>query len=175
MIDFSQIGFEEAKKLAPEDYRAWLDWEPERPPISSFALCTNEGRVGFLEEYIWRGEEALFEAVTILWDQLCEPKANRCFGIGLAAGSGGTGKWALAKFLRKALREALDHDYVQPCGYDYPDIHTFHTASMEFFAASYDHYERAVQKYADLLVTHPFGNAPRACKLIKGPWGNSTE
>lgn len=173
MIDYSAISGEEAINLPPEEFAAWLAWEPERPPISSFALHTNEGRVGFLEEYIWRGDEALFEAVNVLWDQLCDPKPERCFGIGLAAGTGGTGKWALAKFLKRALRESLDYDCPQPCGKDYPSIHEFHQASMEYFAADRAHYERTVQKYADLLVADPFGAHVPKCKILPGPWADA--
>ena len=166
------MSAEEARKLSPEDCRAWLDWEPEHPPLRSYALCTNEGRVGLLEEYIWRGDEALFEAVTVMWDQLCEPRAERCMGIGLAGGSGGTGKWALAKFLKRALREALDYDCPQPCWEPHQSIHEFHEATMAFFAADYAHYERTVQKYANLLVADPFGRPSATCKLIQGPWGS---
>jgi hypothetical protein len=125
------------------------DFEP--PPPSAYPLCTNEGRCGFLEAYIWRGEEALFEAVNHLWNELHPPKAYRCTLIGLAAGTGGTGKKALIPFLRKALRDALHDDLPQPWGEQYPDIDAFHEAAMAYFAASHSHYETMIQKYANLM------------------------
>ena len=64
------------------------DFEPPAP--SAYPLGTNDGRCGFLEAYIWRGEDALWESVNHIWHQLAEPKALRCTMIGLAAGKGGS-------------------------------------------------------------------------------------
>jgi len=69
------------------------DEEFEPPPPSAYPLCTNEGRRGFLEAYIWRGEAALWESVNHIWNQLCPPKAYRCTLMGVAAGTGGSGNW----------------------------------------------------------------------------------
>ena len=145
------------------------DDEFEPPPPSAYPLCTNEGRCGFLEAYIWRGEEALFEAVNHIWNQLRPPKAYRCTLIGVAAGTGGTGKKALTAFLRRALRAALDDDLPQPWGKQYADIDAFHEAAMGYFAASHSHYETMIQKYANLLN----GDVPNAtddAEVIQGPW-----
>lgn len=148
---------------APEDDE---DFDP--PPPSAYPLCTNKGRCGFLEAYIWRGEEAMFEAVNHIWNQLLPPKAARCTLIAHAAGTGGTGKKALINFLRKALRESLDDGLVQPSsGYD--SIDTFHAASMDYFANSYAHYEQTIAKYANLMN----GDAPDVtddAEVIQGPW-----
>ena len=143
------------------------DFDP--PPPSAYPLCTNEGRCGFLEAYIWRGEEALFEAVNHIWNQLRPPKAYRCTLIGFAAGTGATGKKALTAFLRRALRDALDDDLPQPWGEQYPDIDAFHEAAMAYFAASHNHYETMIQKYANLMN----GEAPDATHgavVLEGPW-----
>lgn len=147
-----------------------LDDDDVEPPMpSAYPLCTNEGRCGFLEAYIWRGEEVLWEAVNHVWNQLLEPKAQRCTMMGFAAGTGGAGKKALVPLLRRALREALDHELVQPDLKDYPDIDAFHQASMAFFAADYALYEKAIQKYADILNGGAEG-APHTCRIIAGPW-----
>ena len=149
-----------------EEWIASLDVDP--PPPSAYPLCTDEGRRGFLEAYIWRGEAALFESVTHIWNSLNPPKSYRCTLIGLAAKTGGNGKKALIPFLRKALRESLDDGLVQPCG-GFSDIDEFHQASMDYFAASYSHYERSVQKYANLLNGEAPDVSPEG-EVIEGPW-----
>jgi len=141
------------------------DFEPPSP--SAYPLCSNEGRCGFLEAYIWRGEAALWESVNHIWNQLLPPKAERCTAIGLAAGTGGTGKAALIPFLRRALRESLDDGLVQP-GPEFTDIHEFHAASMDYFAASYAHYEKTIQKCADLI--NGGSEAIPNAEVIEGPW-----
>src|SRR5690348_8225051 len=89
--------------MSLEELQDWLDDEPQPIPFKNFPLCTNEGRKAFLEEYVFWGNDRLFEAVAHIWDSLNEPKDARCIGIGLASGTGGTGKSALAKFLKRAL------------------------------------------------------------------------
>jgi len=150
----------------------WSDDDYEPPMPSAYPLCTNEGRCGFLEAYIWRGEEVLWESVNHMWNELCEPKALRCTAIGLAAGTGGSGKKALIPFLRRALDEAINHDLTQPTIDDYPDIHAFHEASMAFFAADYALYQKAIQKFADLMNGGP-DNAPVGI-VIEGRWKDKT-
>jgi hypothetical protein len=155
--------------MTDEEFDAWLaEEDPEPPPPSAYSLVCDGGRRGFLEAYIWRGEAALFEAVNHMWDSLNPPKAVHCALIGLMAGSGGTGKCALIRFLRKGLREALDDGLVQPTS-GYGDIHEFHAASMTYFEASYAHYLNAVQKYADLMNGGP-DDVPHKCLVIHGPW-----
>lgn len=147
----------------------WLDDDEFEPPMpSAYALCTNEGRCGFLEAYIWRGEDVIWEAVNHIWNSLNPPKALRCTLIGAAAESGGAGKAALINFLRKALREALDDGLIQPTS-GYPDIGAFHAASMDYFAASYAHYEKTIVKYASMMNGDAEAHAP-AGSVIVGPW-----
>jgi hypothetical protein len=162
--------------LRGDDLVAWLRAEPEPMPVpfKQFPLCTNEGRLAFLDEYIFWGEERMFEAVSHLWDSLCEPKDVRCIGIGLAAGTGGIGKVALAKFLTGALRAALDYEVPQPDWEDGQTIDEFHHATTAFFADSQHHFETQVQLYADLLVAIPgqqqYEPLPPRFKLLQGPW-----
>jgi hypothetical protein len=146
------------------------DWEENMPTPSQYPLHSNEGRCGFLESYIWFGEVALFEAVGHLWALMEEPKNLRCIGIGIHAGTGGSGKWALAKFLRRALRETLDFEAPKPWDEEHADIHAFHQASMDYFAADRAHYERTIQKYADLLVGQPGRHDTHSAEIIPGPW-----
>ena len=144
------------------------DFEPPAP--SAYPLGSNAGRCGFLEAYIWRGEDALWESVNHIWHQLAEPKALRCTMIGSAAGTGGTGKKALIPFLRRALRHTLDNDIPQPWDADYPDIHAFHEAATAYFAADHQHYEKMIQKYADFLNGGAEEDAPGQAVIIEGPW-----
>jgi len=110
----------------------------------------------------------LWESVNHIWNEMLPPKAERCTAIGLAAGTGGTGRKALIPFLRRALRESLDHDIPQPWGLKYPDLETFHETAMTYFAASHNHYEKTIQKYANLMNC---GEPPQHYAVIlKGPW-----
>jgi hypothetical protein len=157
--------------MTDEEFEAWLAIEdPDPPPPSEWPLDTYEGRYGFLESYMWRGEIALFESVTHIWNLLNEPKDARCIGIGLAAGTGGTGKWALAKFLRHALHDALHNDIRPPWGQKFGSLDETHNAAMSYFEADYAHYERAVQKYADILGGESGRHASLESQLIQGPW-----
>ena len=126
--------------------------------------------MAFSESYMWRGEVALFESVTHIWKLLNQPKDARCIGIGLAAGTGGTGKWALAKFLRQVLHDALHNDIRPPWGQKFGSLDGTHNAAMSYFEADYAHYERAVQKYADILGGEPRRHASLESQLIQGPW-----
>lgn len=158
-------------EMSLEEFNAWLaELDQDPPPPSAYPLCSNEGRCGFLEAYIWRGEVALFEAVNHIWNSLNEPKNLRCIYIGMAAGTGGSGKWALAKFLRRALRAALDYEGTQPWGPDYATIEEFHEASMRYFDADHAHYLNMVQKYADILHGEPGRHASPPDNIVAGPW-----
>lgn len=157
--------------MTPEEYDAWLaEPVPDPPPPSAWPLHCNDGRVGFLESFMWRGEVALFESVSHIWALLNEPKNARCIGIGLAAGTGGSGKWALAKMLRKALRESLDSGITPPWGQKFGSIDLLHEAAMNYFNADYAHYEKTVQKYADILNGEPGRHVSPAGTVIVGPW-----
>jgi hypothetical protein len=159
--------------MSPEELQAWASEEPQPIPFKTFPLCTDEGRKAFLEEYVFWGNDRIFEAVSHIWDSLVEPKTLRCIGIGLVAGTGGTGKAALAKFLKKALRAALANPEPMPWGPDYPSLDEYHEAAMRYFASDRDYYERAIQHYADLLVAkagQPKLPPPRLGKVLVGPW-----
>lgn len=163
----------DTSSMSHEELDAWLksldDGEPQQIPFSNFALCTDEGRRDFLEEYIFWGAERLFEAVGYIWDSLNEPKDARCIGIGIAAKTGGTGKAALAKFLHKALRSALDYEVPMPSPKG-EGLEKFQQDVASYFAADRDHYENAIQVYADILGGEPGRHQPPADNLIQGPW-----
>lgn len=149
--------------------------EPDVPPPSAYHLGSNEGRCGFLEAYFWRGEEALFESVNHAWNSLAEPRKLKTIYIGMWAGTGGSGKWAIAKTLRQALSEYLDYDRRPPWGQDFPDIHELHAAAMDYFAGDFAHYQRTIQKYADILGGEPGRHAPMQSHVIEGPWRALTD
>lgn len=154
----------------PADAFELLDEEPEPVPLTLFPLCTNEGRKGFLEEYIFWGDERLFEAVAHIWDSLNEPKTARCNAVGLAAGTGGTGKSALAKFLKRALRAAIDYEVRPPWKMSYDGLEDLHRAAMSYFADEQTHYQMQIQKYADILDGQPGRHQPHRFTLLIGPW-----
>lgn len=154
--------------MTSAEFDEWLAREDEDPPPpSAYSLGCDGGRRGFLEAYIWRGEAALFESVNHIWSSLNPPKGAHCTLIGFMAGTGGTGKCALIRFLRKALRDALDDGLVQP-GSGYASIDEFHSASMDYFEASYAHYERVIARYAKLMN----GEKEQVVEglIIPGPW-----
>ena len=155
--------------MSIEELQAWAS--DERPiPFKLFPLHTNEGRYAFLEEYIYWGNERLFEAVSHIWGLLNDPREARCSAIGLAAGTGGTGKWALAKFLKKALRSALESPTRMPSP-EGKDLYSYHSAAMAFFEADRRHYQKAVQYFADILGGQDNSRtSPPDAKLLFGPW-----
>ena len=170
-----EMEWEEAIKLPHPTFELWLeihkdDPEPGPPRPSEWPLGSNEGRCGFLESYIWFGEEALFEAMSHIWNSMRKPKNTLCVYIGMYAGTGGSGKWALAKFLRRALRESLDYDGQAPWGQQYPTVDRYHEAAMDYFAADMAHYYRTIQKYADILNGESGRHAQHSAEVIKGPW-----
>lgn len=172
-VNYAEMISDEALGLPRDEYELWVkaQEDPPMPRPSEWPLGSNEGRCGFLESYIWFGEAALFEAVGHIWNSIEGPQKLRCAQIGMIAGTGGIGKAALANFLRRALREALDYEVTPPSWQEFPDIHQFHEATMQFFADSHAHYEKTVQKYADILNGEPGKHAPNAPgKLIVGPW-----
>lgn len=170
IFDADRLGLAGVSALSAEEFAASLAEDDDDPPApSAYPLHTNEGRCGFLEAYIWRGEVALFEAVSHIWSLLNEPKNLRCILIGYAARTGGSGKWALAMFLRRALRHSLDYEGEPPWG-QYDDVDELHLAAKAYFAASYSHYELMIQKYADILGGEPGARRPSTSKILPGPW-----
>lgn len=170
MIDYSSITPEMAKSLPPDQWLEWVMWEPEVPTPSAYHLGTHEGRCAFLDSFVWYGEEMLFEAVNHAWNSLSEPRALKCIYVGMYAGTGGSGKWALAKMLKQALREWLDFDGRPPWGEPVINIHEFHAAAMDFWAAQEAYHQTVIQKYADILNGEPGRHAPMRSRVITGPW-----
>jgi len=174
------MEWEEAVRTLPfETFELWVevhknDPEPGPPNPSEWPLGTNEGRCGFLESYIWFGEEKLFEAVNHIWNSMREPRKLLSIYIGMYAGTGGSGKWALAKFLRRALRETLDYEGPTPWERTYSTIDDFHCAAMDYFAADRAHYERSIQKYADILNGEPGRHAEHSAQVVKGTLAGGT-
>jgi hypothetical protein len=175
MLDYSSITPEMAKDLPPDAWLEWVMWEPEVATPSAWPLGSNEGRCGFLEAFIWYGEEKLFEAVNHAWNSLSEPKAIKCVYIGMYAGTGGSGKWALAKMLRQALREWLDYDGHPPWEQPVTDIDQYHRAAMDFWAAEEVYHQRVIQNYADILNGEPGRHSPVRSQVIQGPWAALTD
>src|SRR5438309_475383 len=132
--------------FSDEEWAEVLADPPDPPPPSAYPLGTNEGRCGFIESYMWRGEDALFESVNHAWNSLSEPRAIKCIYIGIYAGTGGSGKWALAKVLRRALREYLDYNPTPPWGQEFGSLDRLHEAAMNYFDSDWAFYQRTVQK-----------------------------
>jgi hypothetical protein len=170
MIDYSTLTTEEVSNLPPELFQEWLNYEPEVPGPSTYHLGSNEGRCAFFDSFIWYGEEKLFEAVNHAWNSLSEPRALKCIYIGMYAGTGGSGKWALAKMLKQALREWLDYDGTPPWLQPLEDIHQFHQAATDFWAAQEVYHQTVIQKYADILNGEPGRHGPIRSTVIAGPW-----
>ena len=104
--------------MTEEEFQAWLAIEDpriHRRPQHGRSIPM-KAAMAFSNPTCGGVKLALFESVTHIWKLLNEPKDARCIGIGLAAGTGGTGKWALAKFLRHALHDALHNDIRPPWG-----------------------------------------------------------
>jgi hypothetical protein len=110
----------------------------------------------------------LFDAVTHAWNSLSEPRAIKCIYIGMFAGTGGSGKWALAKMLRQALHEALDYDRTMPLGERCATIEDYHAAAMDFWAAQRVYHEAVFQKYADILNGEPGRHSPYPARVLLG-------
>lgn len=170
MIDYSKITPEMAEDLPPDQWLEWVNYEPPVPSPSEYHLGSNEGRCGFLSSYFWVGEDVLFEAVNHAWNSLSEPRKLKTIYIGMWAGTGGSGKWALAKMLRHALEEALSYDGEPPWEQPFDDIHVLHQAATDYFSADWAHYNRTIQKYADILNGEPGRHQVHNALVIPGPW-----
>src|SRR5918998_2727232 len=105
---FEATTLDDLRKMTPEEMAAWVEWEPEPVPLTSFPLGSEDGRKAFLREFYGVGWDWLFQAVNHVWNSLAEPRSARCTAMGIAAGAGGTGKGALVKVMSTFLRDALD-------------------------------------------------------------------
>lgn len=119
--------------MSTEEIVDWFLIEPDPIPLASFPLQTNEGREEFLREYIRRGAPALFEAVSHIWAQLNEPREARCTGMGMAAGTGGIGKIALANLLSAALDRVVRINAILPKAADFESLDDWHRAVIQSF------------------------------------------
>ncbi len=171
-VDRYDVGAPEAD-LTPDEVEAWI--EANSPPLNSFPLDTHEGRLGFLREQFMRGYPALFEGVSHVWKLLESPKEARCFGIGLAAGTGGKGKAALMKFLSKVIDEGLATFTPIPPIDNYPSVHEWNETVKEDYRNDEIKLTVVLERYAYLLVAHPFGPKPsvKMGQVIHGPWNPS--
>lgn len=119
-------------------------------PLTAFDLSIGGGRVGFLERFMELGADAAFEATAHVWKMLAEPKAARCTLMGVAAGTGGTGKAALYKVLVRFTEEWLG----EFSGLALPDASSlteFHGQAMAAWEAEADRERRVVDRYAAIL------------------------
>jgi hypothetical protein len=139
------------RRMSPEELREWVLWEPEPTPLSAFPLHSHEGRCGFLREFYMVGEGALFSAVAHIWSSLEEPRTVRCIKMGLAAGTGGSGKRALRKLLQKFFQEALSIDNPLPPRAAYESLQSWHEASMASFQQDEADLAALVEIYAAQL------------------------
>lgn len=169
-IDQKCDGEPDDADMTVEEIEAWI--EANSPPLTAFSLDNHEGRLGFLRELFMRGYPALFEGVSHLWKYLEEPKAQRCFGIGLAAGTGGTGKAALVKFLAKMIDEGLKTFSSIPPIDRYPSLDAWNEAVKQGYRDDEAKLSVLLNKYAQLLVANPFDSAAtiRFGHVIQGPW-----
>lgn len=158
--------------MDPDELDAWL--LANSPALSSFPLNTHEGRVGFLRELFNRGYPCLFEGISHVWTALEEPKMARCFGIGLAAGTGGKGKKALVKFLSQMIDEGLATISLVPPPDDFSSLEAWHHFVCDSWVRDEEALSGIFEKYAHLLVAHPFASKPLKlpCEVIIGPWSD---
>lgn len=170
--DLSEEAITEADlvRMDPDELDAWI--LAHSPALNSFPLHTDEGRRGFLHELCMRGYSALFEGVAHVWALMESPKADRCFGLGLAAGTGGTSKIAVLKFLTKMIDDGLATFRRIPSIHDFDTIHEWNDAVNGYAREDAASLAAVIEYYADLMVAHPFAPKPslRFGKVIQGPW-----
>lgn len=164
----------EVLEMGPDEFDEWL--AVNSPPLHSFPLDSHEGRLGFLRELFNRGFPALFEGVAHVWKLLEEPKGRRCFGIGLAAGTGGKGKFALLKFLSAMIEDSLATISSVPSPDGFASLDEWNDCVASSWQTDEARLCVVLEKYARLLVAHPFGTPTvEKGKLVVGPWPASRE
>ena len=152
-----------------EVFERWALVDREPVAFASFDLRWAVGREAFLEEYLAWGTERLFEAVAHIWTSLAPPKATRCTLMGVAAGTGGTGKLALVHLLRRLVPEALGSGIEMPHSKDFGSAAEWHAAAMLSMKADHDHFDLTITTYAHILNGDQPGSNTGST-VIKGPW-----
>lgn len=172
---FEATTSDDLRKMTPEELAAWAEWEPEPVPLTSFPLGSEEGRKAFLREFYGVGWDWLFLAVSHVWDSLAEPQAVRCTLMGIAAGTGGTGKKALIKVLAKFLTEALEPLASLPPRADYDSLEAWHLAAMATWQTDEARLCELLTIYADILdgKSHK-ETSPLPGQILLGPWAAPT-
>lgn len=148
---------------------AFLEGVPR--PLTSFALHEPRQRQAFLGEFCRIGEPALFEAVSHIWSSLAQPQEARCTAMGVAAGTGGTGKKALMNLLHGCLEEILAWEHPLPRPEECGSVDEWHAAAMAAFAGEAAREEAVLERYATIID----GSAGEAAttpgaNVICGPW-----
>lgn len=143
-----------------------------RPPVplSSIPLTTDAGRQAFLRAYSDYGDTQLLMAVAHVWNSLADPKAVRCTAMGIAAGTGGTGKRALVKVLQACLAEMVTMHNPLPAVDDFAALDDWNQAAKACFAAEEAKEAEIIAYYSAILD----GASPPAVStnadIIQGPW-----
>ena len=158
--------------MTMEEMDDWIAAEEAKTPFTSFDLATDEGRQGLLRKYYMIGDTSLFEAVSHVWASLNEPKAAYGTLIGMAAGTGGTGKRGLVSALHKFLAEALDNiNWIPPRG-DYASLDEWHQASLRTYTTEEEGLCVLLARYSTVLNSGVAAPCPSPFKpvVIQGPW-----
>lgn len=160
------------KTMTLEEIAAWAMEEPEAIPLHLFPLHCDAGRQGFLREFYNVGEGAIFAACSHVWASLAAPQAARCTAMGLAAGTGGTGKKALLAVLQKFLGEALAINNPIPACAGFTSLDEWHQAAMRTFAQDEQELVVLLKTYSAVLDGEPAPKrTPRRWgKVVAGPW-----
>jgi len=148
MLASGEISFNE---LTHDQKVEWAAWEPDPLPMDSFSLADPEQREDFLYQYCYYGEPLLLSAVAHIWDSLAEPREWRCIKIGLASGTGGTGKMALVLTLQKMLAECVEIGPVMPRGGEFDDIDAHHQAVTDHWTSTYEQERALCRVYGKIL------------------------
>jgi hypothetical protein len=161
--------------MTMEEMDEWIVAEDAKTPFNSFDLGTDEGRQALLRKYYMIGETTLFEAVSHVWASLNEPKAAYCTLIGIAAGTGGTGKRGLVLALHKFLAEALNIINSIPAPRDYASLDEWHAASMRTFEKDEEDLCVLLRHYATVLNGGVASQHARSFTgvVVQGPWAPS--
>ena len=141
--------------MSNDELAAWALAEEPLESVTSFPLATVEGRRAFLHQFYWIGEEALFQAVSHVWDSLGEPREGRTIQMGLEAGTGRKGKAAIAKVLMKFLGEALASINPIPDREGYATLDEWHEASMATFHKDEADVAKLILLYSAILNGGP--------------------
>ena len=88
------------------EQRAFLEkFIDDETHLNAYDLSSADGRRSFLWRFSEKGDESIFEAVSVVWEQLAAPKSYRCAKMAKAAGLPGGGKTALRAVLLAFLHE----------------------------------------------------------------------